>query len=70
MPNLSGLGFLRLYRDTLGMQRKLPPVIFRADDAHEDCVSEARELGVAEIIMGPLERKHIHATLSKVGVSA
>lgn len=68
MPNLCGMAFLRLYRDTLGQHKKLPAVIFCVENAAEEYIQEARELGVKEFITSPIAENVIKKTMGKVGV--
>jgi two-component system chemotaxis response regulator CheY len=67
MPNLSGVEFLRLYKDTLGLHKKLPDVIFCATKNRLSCVDEAIELGAADSIIKPLNKKLFLKIFLKVG---
>ncbi len=46
MPNLNGIEFLRLFRDTLGQFQRIPHVIYCAEEEQHDTHAEAIALGV------------------------
>lgn len=68
MPNLDGMGFLRLYKDTFGLRKKMPAIIFEKDKIEAKDLIEVKSLGITDCFAIPLEQKKIRKSLGQLGV--
>ena len=63
---LSGLAFIRLYRDTVGQHRSLPTVVFCITENQENLIEEAKNLGIRECIKIPYVTATVKRKLQKI----
>ncbi len=67
MNTLSGVGFLHLYKDTLGKTSKLPPIIFCIKDELDKSEQEEFCLDVVEYMLKPFDENGVHEKLRSIG---
>ncbi len=67
MNTLSGVGFLHLYKDTLGQTKKLPPIVFCIKEDLAQSQQEEFCLDVVAYLMKPFEENCVQEKLKSIG---